>query len=153
MRQPERQYHTKFGWWLMTHDRGAAAVIGGGAGVILIADVLYAASRWGGSFSRSFLISLGGLAAVCVLAFGMRLSKPVGADRRRARWNQRGTNVVLVIVIAVFVLVGNRLGNATGEFLGLLAGLAGFFAVFTLVDVLRKRRSSAYSDDRERLAR
>jgi hypothetical protein len=74
-----------------------------------------------------------------VLAFGLRLSKPVGSDRRGARWNQRGTKVMLVIVITVFVLAGNRLGNETGEMLGLLAGLAGFFAFFTLVDVLRKR--------------
>lgn len=140
MRPSERELHTRFGWWLMTHDRGSAAVIGGGAAAILVADVLYAASRWGGSFSRSFLVSLGGLAVVCLLGFAMHLTKPVGADRRRARWNQRGMNIVLVIVIAVSVLAGNRLGNETGELLGMLAGLAGFFAVFTLVAVLRKRR-------------
>jgi hypothetical protein len=73
VRESERQYHTRFGWWVMTQNRGGAAVIGGAAALVLIADVVYAGTHWSGSFSRSFLITLAGLLACAVVAFGLRL--------------------------------------------------------------------------------
>ena len=70
-----------------------------GAAIVLVADLIYASSRWSGAFPRSFLVTLGGIAVCIAAAFALRLNRPVGADRKRARWNQRGVNVALVIVI------------------------------------------------------
>lgn len=115
-------------------------MIGGGALVVLAFDLLYASTRWSGAFPRSFLIALGCLAACVVVAFALRLSRPLGSDRRHARWNQRGVNVVLVVLIIAFIEIGNREGgNDAGLLLGAIAGLAAGFAAFTLVDVVRKR--------------
>ena len=124
----------------MTHDRGGAAVIGAGAAVILIADLVYASSRWSGSFSRSFLLTLGGLAVCGAIAFALRLARPIGADRRRARWYQRGANVVLLAVIVAFIEIGNRVGgDEAGSLLGMVAGLASFFLYITFAEFLRSR--------------
>lgn len=57
-RREERDYHTRLGWWLMTHDRGGVALIGGGALVLLTADVVYVGLRWRGlhdRFDRGFI--------------------------------------------------------------------------------------------------
>src|SRR3954468_826120 len=116
----------------MTHDHGGAAVIGGGAALVLIADVIYAGMHWSGPFSRSFLIALGGLLACAVVTFGLRLGRPVGGDRRAARFNQRGPNFVLVVALVLFLEIGNQFGgNGAGEILGAVAGLAAFFVMFT----------------------
>lgn len=124
----------------MTHDRGGPALIGAGATVVLVADLLYAASHWNGSFPRAFLISLGALAAVAAISVALRLSRPIGADRRAARWNQRGVNIVLVVVLVAFIEIGNRVGgNDAGGILGAVAGLAGGFALYTSIWLLRKR--------------
>ena len=140
VRQPRREYHTRFGWWLMTHDRGGAAVIGCGALVILAADVAYSSSRWTGAFPRSFLIALGGLAACFVVPLVLRVNNPIGSDRRRARWNQRGANAVFVVLLVAFIEVGNRIGgNDAGVILGSIAGLATGFVLFVGRDVIRNR--------------
>jgi hypothetical protein len=140
VRQSEREYHTRFGWWLMTHDRGGAAVIGIGAALVLAADVLYASSRWSGAFPRSFLLTFGGIAVCIAVAFALRLNRPIGADRRRARWNQRGVNVALVIVIVAFIEIGNHVGgDGAGLVLGALAGVASLFICATLAEFVRGR--------------
>ena len=135
---PGRESHTRFGWWLMTHDRGAAAVLGGGAMLVLLSVVGYAASQWGGSFARSFLITLGGAIACCIIAWLLRLSKPIGADRRAARWRQQGNNTVLVALIIALVVVTYVLGgDPLGQLLGAVAGFACVFAVLTLAAARR----------------
>jgi hypothetical protein len=134
MREPGREHHTRFGWWLMTHDRGGPAAIGAGATVVLVADLLYAVSRWSGSFSRAFLVSLAAMVAVALIALGLRVIGPIGAGRRAARWNQRGVNIVLVVVLLAFLEISDRLGgNGAGGVLGAVAGLAGGFALYTVV--------------------
>jgi hypothetical protein len=140
MRQPRREYHTRFGWWLMTHDRGGPSVIGAGAAVVLVADLLYAGSRWSGSFPPSFLISLAALAAVALISLALRFIRPVGAGRRAVRWNQRGVNIVLLVVLVAFIEVNSRVGgNGAGGMLGAVAGIAGGFALYTVVWLVRKR--------------
>jgi hypothetical protein len=124
----------------MTHDRGGSAVIGTGAAVILIADLLYATSRWTGSFPRAFLLALGTLAAVAAIAFALRFIRPIGAGRESARWNQRGVNIVLLGVIFAFLDVNHHFGgNEVGEILGTVAGASGGFALYTAVWIARKR--------------
>lgn len=122
----------------MTHERGAAAVIGGGAALVLVGDLAYSASRWSGTFPRSFLIALGLVAACLVVVFALRLHGSIGRDRRYARWQHRGANVVLLLLLLGFLAVGDRAGgDAAGIVLGLLAGLASLFVVLTSVDLVR----------------
>ncbi len=69
-----------------------------------------------------------------------RLNRPVGADRKRARWNQRGVNVALVIVIVAFIEIGNRVGgDGAGLVLGAVAGVASLFICVTLTEFVRTR--------------
>jgi hypothetical protein len=139
VRETARERHTKVGWWLMTHDRGGAAVIGAGALTVLIADLLYAASHWNGSFRRSFFVSVVALAVVALIAFAVRFVGQIATDRRAARWNQRGTNLVFVVVLVAFIEVGNRVGgNFAGGILGSLAALAGGFALYSAVWLARR---------------
>jgi hypothetical protein len=139
-RPGEQKYHTRLGWWVMTHDRGGPAVIGAGAAVVLSADLLYAASHWSGSFPRAFLISLAALAAVALISLALRFIRPIGAGRGAVRRNQRGVNLVLVVVLVAFIEVNNGIGgNDAGGILGAVAGIAGGFAVSMAVWLARKR--------------
>ena len=124
----------------MTHDRGGPVVIGAGAAVVLVADLLYAASHWTGSFPRAFLVSLAALAAVAVIALALRFIPRLGTGRRAVRWNQHGVNGLLVVVLVAFLAVNRRVGgNEVGGVLGEIAGVAGGFALYTAVWLARKR--------------
>jgi hypothetical protein len=124
----------------MTHDRGGPAVIGAGAVIVLIADLFYASSHWSDSFPRSFLASFVTLTVVALIAVAVRFVRPVGTGRPAARWNQRGMNIVFIVVLVTFIEVGNRVGgNFTGEIFGALAALAGGFALYTAVWLARRR--------------
>jgi hypothetical protein len=123
----------------MTHERRGAALMGAGAAVVLVADLGYATSHWTGSFRYSFLLSLAGMALVAVISFAFRVIGPVGTGRRAARWNQRATNVVLIVVIVAFIEVSNRAGGSgAGSILGVLAGLTGGFAIYTAIWLARQ---------------
>src|SRR3954471_13639292 len=111
LRPDERTHHTRLGWWVMTHDRGGPVVIGLGAAVVLIADLLYAASHWTGAFPRAFLVSLAALAAVALISLGLRSIRPIGAGRRAIRSNQRAVNIVLVVGLVAFIQVTDRGGG------------------------------------------
>ena len=124
----------------MTHDKSAAAVIGAGATIMLIADLLYSGSHWSGSFPRSFVIALLGLAAGATASFLLRLNRPLGTSRTAARRRQRGSNGVLIAVLVAVLGINDEFGgNSAGEMLGALAGLAAGFVIFTLVWGVRKR--------------
>jgi hypothetical protein len=140
MRESERQYHTRLGWWIMTHDRGGPAVIGAGAAVVLVADLIYAALHWSGSFPRAFLVSLTALAVFALIPLSLRFIRPIGEGRRAVRWNQRVVNIVLVVVLVAFLQVTNRIGGSgVGGMLGAVAAVAGGFALYTAVWLVRKR--------------
>lgn len=124
---------------MITHERGGATLVGGVAGLVLVADLLYAASRWSGSFPRSFLVALGGLVVYGIAGWLLGLGRPIGADRGAARRRQRGTNVVLVALLAGIVAAALRLGgNRVAEGLGVLAGLAAGFAAAALASLLAR---------------
>jgi hypothetical protein len=112
----------------MTHDRGAAVIFAAAAAAVLAGDLVYAASRWSGSFRLSFLVPVVGVAASAALGLAFRLDRPIGSDRRRARWRQRGLTVTLIIAVLAVLVVSEVLGgNQGGELLGLLAGVAALF--------------------------
>lgn len=124
----------------MTHDRGGTAVIGAGALIVLIADLLYASAHWNGSFRRSFFVSVVALAVVALIAFAGRFVGQIGTGRRAARWNQRGANLVFVVVLIAFIQVSNRVGgNFAGGILGALAALGGGFVLYCAVWLARRR--------------
>jgi hypothetical protein len=140
VRETARERHTKVGWWLMTHDRGGAAVIGAGAFLVLIADLLYASGHWSGSFRRSFLVSVAAIAVVALISLAVRSVGQIGTGRRAERWNQRGMNFVFVVVLVAFIEVGNRVGgNFAGGILGALAALAAGFALYSAAWIARRR--------------
>ena len=51
-----RSYHTRIGWWLMTHEGALPILVGATALAILLADVTYAALNWGTSLGEWFAI-------------------------------------------------------------------------------------------------
>lgn len=139
MRKSTRQYHTQLGWYVMTHDRGGPAVIGIGAAVVLVADLVYTASHWSGSFPRSFLVSFFALLVVGAVAFLARFVPPLGPSRRAARWNQRVVKAVFIVVLFAYLRAGDRLGgNSAGEILGAIAILSGGFALVSVIWVRRQ---------------
>ena len=143
MRYPpsERQYHTRLGWWLMSSDRRGSAVIGAGAAAVLTGDVVYAATRWHGSFPRAFLVSLGGIGVVALVALAVRFIRPIGNSRRTRGWAQRGVSVLLLFVLLAIIDVSDRVGgNFAGTIAGEIAGLAGGFTLYTAVWLSINRR-------------
>ena len=136
----ERQYHTRLGWWLMSNDRRGSAVIGAGALAVLVGDVVYAATRWHGSFPRAFGVSLGLLGVVALIALAARFIRPFGNSRRARGWTQRGVNVVLLFLLVMIIDVNDRAGgNFAGTIAGEVAGLAGGFALYTAIWLWVKR--------------
>jgi hypothetical protein len=132
----ERKYHTRVGWWFMTHDRGGSVAVGGFAGLLFAADVAYLAARWRGlddPFDRGFLLGFGVLVLTIVGMQALGLNKPIGADRRRARLRASATNVVGVAAIGTIIFVSGWLGRhaMTGALLGELASCACLFAAFS----------------------
>lgn len=124
----------------MTHDRGGPAVIGGGAAVVLVADMVYAALHWSGSFPHAFLVSLAALAAVALISLALRFVWSGSGDRRATRWNRRGVNLVLVVLIVAFIEVNNRVGGSdAGGTLGAVARLTGGFVLYTAIWLARQR--------------
>lgn len=143
----ERDHHTRLGWWLMTHDRGGVALIGGGALVLLTADLVYVGLRWRGPhdrFDRGFIVGFAVLIAGGLLAKALGLGKPMGLNRKKARFRWQSANVVVVVVIVFLVAASERYGGhaMAGVLLGELAALSGFFAVFTGWWVARRQPSS-----------
>jgi hypothetical protein len=107
---------------------------------VLSIDLLYGVSHWRGSFPRAFLVSLAALAAVALIPLALRFIRPRRAGRRAVRWNQRGLNLVGVLVLVAFIEVNNRIGgDEAGAILGAVAGLAGGFALCTAVWLARTR--------------
>ena len=91
----------------------SSAVIGMGALIVFVADLLYASSHWRGLFPRSFLVSLFGLAVVALIALAVRFVGPIGNGRRAARWNQRLMNIVFIVVLVTFIEVSTRVGGSS----------------------------------------
>jgi len=133
LRRPARDYHTRAGWWLMTHELAAGVLIGAAALAVLGVDLVYAASRWTSSFSRSFLITLVGMSLAWVVGWLLGPARPIGADRRAARRRESINKVVWVTFVLLLVAIGFWFGgNFAGELLGVLAAVAGGFTILTV---------------------
>jgi hypothetical protein len=139
LRRPARDYHTTAGWWLMTHELGAGVLIGAAALAVLGADLLYTVSRWTGSFSRSFLITLVGMSLAWALAWLLRPGRPIGADRQAARRHENFISGVRGAFIVAIVAIGYWLGgNFAGELLGMVAAVAAGVTVLTMAALAKK---------------
>ena len=134
-RGEERTRHTRLGWWVMTHDRAGAALIGCAALAVLIADLIYVASRWHGlqgQLARGFAFGFGVLLVVGLIAKVIGLDKPIGPDRRKARIRARFSNLVALLVIGLLIVAPRWFGGSTtGVLLGEVAAVAAFFTAFT----------------------
>ena len=133
----ERDYHTRLGWWLMIHDSATTLIIGVGAAGLLIADLIYLASRWhgfGSRFDRGFLLGFGGplVAALAVRSAGGY--RPIGSDRVSAARTAGVANSVAALIfgaslVAAFALEGHF---PLGFILGGFAAIFGLFAAFSV---------------------
>ena len=145
MRQPPSEYHTRLGWWVMTHGRAGPAFVGTCASIVLVADLLLAATHWTGSFPRAFVTSLVALAAVALIAFALRSISVTRASRSATRSTQRAINTVVLVAIVSFIALGRVSGGESGWILGAIAGLSGVFVVYTAGLLIRGRREHAVS--------
>jgi hypothetical protein len=119
-----RDDHTRVGWWVMTHDRAGAALIGSVALAVLVADASYVATDWV-RLGDGFLLGLTLLAVAALLAGVLHAGDP-----ERARRN----NVVLgaLLFASVIAVLGVGKWFAWGALLGELAALGCLFAVVGL---------------------
>lgn len=133
-RAEERTHHTRLGWWIMTHDRGGTAAIGGGALALLLADAIYTATQWHAEhdkLARGFLFGFGVLVIAGFLAKALGLDRPIGPDRRRARVRARFANLVGLLIIGVLIVAPHWFGSSTfGVVLGEVAAVSAFFAAY-----------------------
>jgi hypothetical protein len=145
----ERDFHTRLGWWVMTHPRGGAALIGCVALLALAADGGYVAYRSHGldtSFHRAFLVGVLGMWLLGVVVPGrLGVAEPLRADRAKAR--QRARRLVKLhapIPIAV-VAAGYAFGNHVmfGIVLGGFAFLFGLFVLSTLREIAHPDMTSS----------
>jgi len=130
----------------MSHDRAGPAVLGAGAAVVLVGDLIYAATHWTGSFPRAFVTSLIALTAVALISLALRFVPSKGRKRSATRWNQRAINVVLVILMVAFIGINRASDSQLGAILGLIAGLAGGFTLYTGIWLIRQRHPAAPAD-------
>jgi hypothetical protein len=145
MRYPssERRYHTRLGWWIMTHDVGGGAALAGLACVVLLADGAYLALRWGGlggGFHRGVVLGVLTMPALAVAVRAAGVRKPAG-DRRSARRRARRVNGIAVASIVAVVLFAPALGHNAllGTVLGEVAAIALWFVAFTVWWLARMR--------------
>src|SRR3982751_6923919 len=116
----------------MTHDRGGAMLIGGGAWGVLAADATYVAIRWSGiatAFGRGVAYGFAGLLFAMLIGTALGVRGAIGPDRDAARRRARRTNRGVAVLLLVFVLFSFRFANAFGVLVGNLAALALLFAV------------------------
>ncbi len=130
--ESERRYHTRLGWWVMTHDRGGAILIGLVASLILAIDLALIAVRWDKFSPLSFAVGFVSLAVFGVAARLLGAGAPVGADRVEAR-RRAGYSKAVFAALLFAVLGGARLvGLSNFSFLaGLVAALAVMFIAVT----------------------
>jgi len=107
----------------LTHDRGGSALIGAGALALLAGDLVYVGIRWHGHdrFDRGFLVGFVVLMAVGLPGKALGLGKPIGPDRKKARYGGHAT---------------------TGVLFGEVAAVSGHFVVYTGWWVARHQRPS-----------
>jgi hypothetical protein len=135
MHRSEREHHTKAGWWIMTHERGGAAIIGASACLVLALDLLYVAARWDGfaqSFGRGFAFGFGSLILAGLIAWALGVRRPT-STRQDARRRASGNNLLFVVVILAFVFaIGHYSGSEAAALLGTVAALSLFFSLACL---------------------
>jgi hypothetical protein len=135
-----RSHHTRLGWWVMTHERGGAALIGITAAAIVSADLIYTALRLRGSLREWFLVGFAFAVGGVLLEPLGRLLPEVGDDRTAARRRQQTSNVLdaaLLLALVSLTIFGD--GNWVGVLLGLVAALAGLFLAACPYWLLRPR--------------
>jgi hypothetical protein len=147
VRRPEREYHTRFGWWVMTHDRGGAAIIGLAALAAVTSDAIYVATRWHGfdsTFGRGFVSGFVGLVVIGLVGRALSGHAALGDDRDLARKRARRNNVAGVIALLLFVSLptfGASYFSPSALILGSLAALGFFFAFSGLLAIRRPRQT------------
>jgi len=107
----------------MTHERGLTAVVCAVAGVVLVADAIYVASRWTGLASSFNFGFVGGAAALLLVAL---LTKVLRLDDAR---RPRRDNALLFVVLTVLFVASDMFGVGFAAVLGATAALAAAFPV------------------------
>jgi hypothetical protein len=135
----EREYHTRVGWWVVTHERSGVAVIGSVAAIALTADLIYAAARWDrltGSFGRGFTLGFAALILCGLIARLLGAQRPLGT-RQQAKRRASRDNLVYVSMIVLFVFASlHYFGSETAALLGSAAALSLAFSLVCLSAIL-----------------
>jgi hypothetical protein len=128
----EREFHTRLGWWMMTHPRGGAVVIGTIALVGFVADLAYVAVGRHGldtSFHRWFLAGVVAMVLLTLIANRLGVAEPLGTDRVAARRRARRISRLHPLMPLLAVIAGFVFG--TGVLAGLILGCIIFpFGLF-----------------------
>ena len=136
-----REFHTRLGWWVMTHPRGGAAVIGWVVLVPLVAIVAYVAHQWHGvdsSFHRAFVVAAVGMWLFMFIADRLGVAEPLGTDRSLARRRARSIRKLYAPIPIAVVIAGYVFGTyvTVGLVLGCLAYVLGYLAVSAAREVV-----------------
>jgi hypothetical protein len=134
MHRSEREHHTKAGWWIVTHERGGAAVIGSSACIVLALDLIYVAARWDGfaqSFGRGFTFGFASLILAGLVAWALGVRRPTGT-RQHARRRASRNNLLFVVILAFVLAIGHYSGSEAAALLGTVAALSLFFSLACL---------------------
>jgi hypothetical protein len=136
-----REFHTRLGWWVMTHPRGGAAVIGWAALMLLAADIAYVAyqgHRMDTWFHRAFVVGAVGTWLVGLIADRLGVAETLGTDRAAARRRARNISklhapIPIAVLIAGFVF-GSHV--TVGVALGSFACVFGMFVVSAAQEIM-----------------
>lgn len=128
-----RDYHTRFGWWVMTHDRGGPVVLGCITLAVFVGAIVWIViwrGRIDGAFGWGLLAGGLLLPLTFFVARAIDVIAPSG-DRDSARRNAAMTRAVFTqMIVALFALQTWLGGDA---FWGVLLAEAALTALFMAV--------------------
>jgi hypothetical protein len=135
-----RNFHTRFGWWFMTHPRGGAALLGSVAVVALTAEAAYIAHQWhrlDSSFHRAIAVGLVAIVLLCLIDTRLGIAEPLGSDRSLARHRARTFRKIYAPVPFVVIAAGFTFGTYVeiGLLLGVLPFMFGMFAITAVREI------------------
>jgi hypothetical protein len=131
VRRSRREYHTRLGWWFMTHESALIATMCAVAGVILVAEAIYIASRWTGLGSTFNLGFAGGAVGLLLIA---ALTRTLRLDEARPLRD----NVLVFAVVTVLFIASDMFGVGIAPVLGAVGALAAVFPLLLLSAGMRR---------------
>jgi hypothetical protein len=131
VRRSRREYHTRLGWWFMTHESTLTATVCAVACAVLVADGIYVARRWTGPGSTFNLGFAGGAVGLLLIA---ALTRTLRLDEARPLRD----NVLVFAVVTVLFIASDMFGVGIAPVLGAVGALAAVFPLLLLLAGMRR---------------